>query len=204
MKRYVLFSMPSPEVIESIIPLIFPKELEKKVVAYMPSDGADVISNEKYMPFWQDICSKMGVSDFNHVDNSKIGQEAEIEKQKIAKSNILIVTGGNTYSLLNNIRNAGLDKAIVKLSEKDDAIITGFSAGAAILTPTINIVSRAWSYGLDENKVGLKNLEGLGLVDFEVLPHFTSADLEGLEAYRKSSKYEVRPIANSEFILIEN
>ena len=90
------------------------------------------------------------------------------------------------------------------MTNKDDFVIAGFSAGAAILTPTINIVTKEWSYGKDSNNVGLDNLAGLNLVDFEVLPHYTETDEESLEKYSKQSKYDVEPIPDDFYIVIES
>ena len=196
MKRYVLFSMPMPEVIRKITPLLFPKELARKVFAYMPSDGSDTESNEKYTPFWEILAKDLDAK-FNFIDNSS---SDDSEKEKLRESNILLITGGNTFTLLNNIRSNELDKEIIKMTNKDDFVIAGFSAGAAILTPTINIVTKEWSYGKDSNNVGLDNLAGLNLVDFEVLPHYTETDEESLEKYSKQSKYDVEPIPD-DFIL---
>ena len=183
MKRYVLFSSPTPEIIDKIAPLLFPKEFRvSKILAYMPSNGANTELNEKYTPFWKELTNKFGVSKFNFIDNSNPGI---IEKDKISESNILLITGGNTFSLLNNIRKNSLDNEIIKTSQKDDYVIAGFSAGAVILTPTINIVTREWSYGKDENYVGIDDFKGLGLIDFEVLPHYTEADKNLLEEYKK-------------------
>jgi len=200
MKRYVLFSMPMPEVIRKITPLLFPKELARKVFAYMPSDGSDTESNEKYTPFWEILAKDLDAK-FNFIDNSS---SDDSEKEKLRESNILLITGGNTFTLLNNIRSNELDKEIIKMTNKDDFVIAGFSAGAAILTPTINIVTKEWSYGKDSNNVGLDNLAALNLVDFEVLPHYTETDEESLEKYSKQSKYDVEPIPDDFYIVIES
>jgi hypothetical protein len=39
MKRIVLFSNPTEKIIDDLLKLIFPDEIENKVAAYMPSDG---------------------------------------------------------------------------------------------------------------------------------------------------------------------
>lgn len=192
--------MPMPEVIRKITPLLFPKELARKVFAYMPSDGSDTESNEKYTPFWEILAKDLDAK-FNFIDNSS---SDDSEKEKLRESNILLITGGNTFTLLNNIRSNELDKEIIKMTNKDDFVIAGFSAGAAILTPTINIVTKEWSYGKDSNNVGLDNLAGLNLVDFEVLPHYTETDEESLEKYSKQSKYDVEPIPDDFYIVIES
>lgn len=200
MKRYILFSMPSPEVIKKITPHLFPKSLKDKTLAYMPSDGSDKESNKKYTPFWENIAKENDVK-FNFIDNSSVDFS---EKEKIKGSNILLITGGNTFTLLNNIKKNGLDKEIIALSNKDGFVIAGFSAGAVILTPTINIVTKEWSYGKDVNTVGLNDMRGLSLIDFEVLPHYTDADNDALTGYRNESVFDVKSISDTDYILIDN
>jgi hypothetical protein len=43
MKRIVLFSTPSPTNIDTLLALIFPKEISNKMFAYMPSDGENML-----------------------------------------------------------------------------------------------------------------------------------------------------------------
>ena len=192
--------MPLPELIQELTPLLFPDELDYKTLAYMPSDGSDAESNEKYSPLWENF-AKINNVKFNFIDNSSSDED---EKEKIRESNILLITGGNTFTLLNNIRKNGFDDEIINLAKKEDFVIAGFSAGALILTPTIDILTKEWSYGPDSNNVGLKNLSGLSLIEFEVLPHFREDDKKALEEYSKVSEYDVKPITDDGYILVEN
>lgn len=200
MKRIILFSAPLPDLVKKITPLLFPPEIDNKLLAYMPSDGADIISNQRYSPYWENLANAMDTK-FNFINNSTSDLS---EKEKLRESNILLITGGNTFTLLNNIKKNGLFDEILKMAEKDSFVIAGFSAGAAVLTPTINIVAQEWSYGVDDNNVGLRDLSGLSLINFEVLPHYTESDKTSLEEYSNQSEYEVKPIANEDYVLIEN
>ena len=56
MKRIVLFSNPTDEIINDLLELIFPDEIENKVSAYMPSDGANL--KEKYINKWKEYAQK--------------------------------------------------------------------------------------------------------------------------------------------------
>ena len=56
---------------------------------------------------------------------------------------------------------------------------------------------------IDENKVGLKDLTGLNIIDFEVFPHFDEIlDRKTLEEYREQTPNEVREINNDEYIVL--
>jgi len=55
-KRLILFSLPTEQVKQAIVPLMFTEEITRKVFAYMPSEG--VLRNKKYESFmyeWQVI-----------------------------------------------------------------------------------------------------------------------------------------------------
>jgi len=116
-KRLVLFSQPSPSVWEKLDIALFPEYLKDRVFAYMPSEGDAVEANAQYTPLWEEYTEK------NHaklvfIDNSKRGSEAEIEAEKLKTANILMITGGNTFKLLNHLRKSELDKAIIEFWKK--------------------------------------------------------------------------------------
>lgn len=195
MKRLVLFSTPTPSNINAIIGQIFPDTIPNKVFAYMPSDGENI--PQKYIDEWKGYADKYNAR-FNLINNSLSNSVQEYNK--LLNSNILVITGGNTFKLLENLRKSGLDKAIKEFANKSEFVLSGFSAGALVLTPTIEVCNLP---NYDENLVGLKDLTGLGIVDFEVFPHYDeSTERELLEKYRLSAKHEVREIINENFITI--
>ncbi len=92
-KRLVLFSQPSSTVFAKIDVALFPEYLKDRVLAYMPCEGDAVEFNAQFSPLWEEYAEK------NHaklvtIDNSKRGQEAKIEVEKLKSANILIITGG--------------------------------------------------------------------------------------------------------------
>ncbi len=120
--------------------------------------------------------------------------------EKLLNSNILVITGGNTFTLLRNLRRSGLDKAIKKFSKKNNFVLAGFSAGAIVLTPTIKICNAPL---YDENEVGLKNLKGLGIVNFEVFPHYSKKWKGFLEKYERGNKTKVKRIADDKTLVLD-
>jgi dipeptidase E len=158
----------------------------------MPSGG--IHGAEDYILQWKDITYEYGVS-FSTIDNTSINQQ---ESDKLLNADVLLISGGNTFQLLSNLRKSGLDKAIMELSHKQNVTIAGFSAGALVLTPTIRICNLP---GFDENLVGINDLRGLGIVDFELFPHFEKQSHESiLNEYRKGTNNQVREISDEEFI----
>jgi peptidase E len=198
MKKVILFS--NPIVVPKIEKLLFPKSFKKIVFGYMPPDGSDP-ENEEFFPFWKDLCRKHK-AEFLFIDNSNIKNPRK-EIEKIKRANSLMLTGGNTFVLLNNLRQTGLDQAIKEYVQKSDFVLSGFSAGVLVLTPTIEVASGDWNHGPDDNFLKLKDFTGLNIVEYEVLPHYKDPeDNDLLKKYRKRKPYPVKTIGDDEFIEI--
>jgi peptidase E len=202
MKRIVLFSYLLDALRPTLLPLIFPADLAGKVFAYMPSDGS--LKGGRYQRFheiWQELAEENG-AEFVPIDNSLVDAEAEGEREKLRGANILMITGGNTCVLLRNLRRSGLDQEILALANKDQYVLAGFSAGAMIFTPTIQL-STFGPYEEDNKEVGLTDFTALNLVDYEVFPHYAEDTQETFEAYRKIATHPVKPLGDAEFLVIE-
>jgi len=199
-EKLILFSEPTPEVMAKLTPEIFGEFIKDKVLAYMPSDGGATEANAKYTPFWQEFAQSNGAQ-FINLDNSKTGNEAETEIQKLELANILVITGGNTFKLLKNLRDSGFDKAIKQFWQKNNVILVGFSAGAEVLTPSIKTASQGDKP--DPNDVGLEDLSGLGLVDFEIWPHYNQAiEQKSADEYEAINHIELKRLANQDLLVI--
>ncbi|MFC1727341.1 Type 1 glutamine amidotransferase-like domain-containing protein, partial [Patescibacteria group bacterium] len=180
-----------------ILPLIFPETIKDKVFAYLPSDGDNC--PPKIFVQWREYAKKYGAK-LNYIDNSKTGEEAEKEKEKLLESNILTITGGNTFTLLHNLRRSGLDKSIIQFTKKKEFVLSGFSAGAVVLTPTI---ATSAIKGVDKNKVGLKNLKGLKILKFEIFAHYSQKWEKAVEDYEKKTKNEVKKLTDEDYLVID-
>lgn len=193
MKRIILFSAPTEANIEKVASLLFPKDIKDKVFAFMPSDG---IANckQKYIDQWKDLAQKFNAN-FVVIDNLTNNPEKEIKK--LENSNILVISGGNTFKLLDNLRKSGLDKAVCAFVSKDSFVLGGYSAGALILTPSIEICNLP---NYDENVIGITDLTGLGIIDFEVFPHYNQEYEEAVQDYSKKTKLQVKTITDDGFI----
>ena len=120
MKRIVLFSTPTEKNLKPLLSAIFPQEMKDKVMAYMPSDGANCLP--KYRKIWEKYAGDNN-SQFIYIDNSKIGEEAQKELRNLKNANILVISGGNTFTLMRNLRRSGLDKAIIQFTQKPQFIL---------------------------------------------------------------------------------
>ncbi|MFT4244466.1 MAG: Type 1 glutamine amidotransferase-like domain-containing protein [Candidatus Woesearchaeota archaeon] len=93
--------------------------------------------------------------------------------------------GGYPNYLLHHIRKSGLD--IFLNNNKNKFIISGASAGAVVLSPSIEN-SKGW----DWVDVKLDSYEGLGFVNFEILPHYgdNSHKKSVIKCFEESTKLE--------------
>ena len=194
MQRVTLFSDLTEDNTENILSQIFPVDIPNKVFAYMPSGG--IKNSQDYIDQWEAIARRHGAK-FNIINDALRSHE---EQRKLLESNILLISGGNTFNLLLNLRKSGLDQSIKEFVTKRDFVLAGFSAGAIVLTPTIEICTLP---NFDENIAGLKNFFGLGIVDFEIFPHYEKYLHESiLSEYQKTTNNRVQAITNEDYISI--
>ena len=117
----------------------------------------------------------------------------------ISQCDIIYISGGNTFYLLNELRKSRVWQAI-KNAVKAGKIYVGESAGAIAAAPDTKYATL-----MDENSANMSDFTGLNLVDFCVVPHFgcepfTQATHEIMEKF--GNLYDLRPINNAEFIAL--
>jgi peptidase E len=194
MRKTILFSIPHPDIMSQMLKYLFFKPNTK--FGYMPADGENPYNSE-YLSIWEDLCLDHDAK-LVYIDNSN-----PLNASKIDECDTLMITGGNTFKLLHNLQKGEFVEKIKNFTNKENFVLAGFSAGAVILTPTIEIVQQNWAFGPDENLINLEDLSGIGVLDFEVLPHFNEElDAELLEEYRKGKAWEVKTIRDDELIVI--
>lgn len=99
--------------------------------------------------------------------------------------NVVELIGGNPYYLMNSIRqNSFLD--VLKCFAQSRCII-GCSAGAVVLTPTLELIDR---YSPEMNTVGLKDLSACHLTDIQILPHYSKFLLRDRDFEETCLQYE--------------
>ena len=117
----------------------------------------------------------------------------------ISQCDIIYISGGNTFYLLNELRKSRVWQAI-KNAVKAGKIYIGESAGAVVAAPDTR-----YATPMDENSVNVSDFTGLNLVDFFIVPHFGCEPF--VEAARETMKKfgnscDLRPINNAEFIAL--
>lgn len=119
----------------------------------------------------------------------------------LRKNDIIYITGGNTFYLLQELRKSGADKILVEEIKKGKLYI-GESAGAIVAAPDIE-----YSAEMDciEKAPDLKDFTGLGLTDFYVVPHYKNWEMgksadKIIEMY--SSSLDLKIISDNQAILV--
>ena len=205
MKRIVLFSTPdNNDNFHEILNLIFPSDIKDKRPLFMPSQDIPNTPH-KFLDDWKGFAREHHLK-IDFIDNSKIDATSEIEK--LMKSNILVISGGDPFQLLINLRKSGLDNVITQFTKKKEFILAGYSAGAYILTPILDTAKI-----LNENYPGgkkcktqdkLKDFTGLGIVDFEIIAHYSETQhREIFKNYIENNIRSVKNIADDEFLVID-
>lgn len=92
--------------------------------------------------------------------------EEEINKP-LAMADILLVAGGDTFYLMEKLKESGADRAIKKFISRG-GIYIGSSAGSIICCPTIEGAEKFDNPNLAPN---LENFNGMGVFDEVVIPH---------------------------------
>lgn len=116
----------------------------------------------------------------------------------LTDKDIIYVQGGNTFYLLKHIRKGGFDKVVKELLEKG-VIYVGVSAGSIVAGPTIETSN--WGDG-DNNIVGLTDLTGMHLVNFNVVVHYIKDHKDIIEKEIPKSKYPARILTDNQAILV--
>jgi|GEM_PF-2262456 len=144
----------------------FIKELVTKhtVVGFIPTAG-DVYDD----PYFVREDRKRIGNIANHViDIDVSNSSSDTLVSQINSTDLLFVAGGNTFYLMQQIREKGLFDIITNYVASDKIYI-GASAGAAICSPSLMPYKK-----LDDPTKApkLMNFNGLNLIDYMVLPHY--------------------------------
>lgn len=121
-------------------------------------------------------------------------------KEKVRKANIILATGGNTCNFLKWLKELELVEPIRSKFTEDDFVWIGFSAGACILSPTIELTTKPpWN---ENDRINLTDFSALNIIDFEIWPHYIAEDNQYLEEYKSITKNKIKTLRDDEFMII--
>lgn len=158
----------------------------------------------EYVAKYQNEFRKLGIAleelDLRNYFNSK-----DHLKDILSEYGLIWAAGGNTFALRWAMFKSGFDKIIPDLLHSTDLVYGGFSAGACVLSPTlrgIHLVDDPSEVPSDEIQ-----WEGLGLIDFNIAPHFRSNHpeskaIENVVAYYEEHKIRFEVLRDGEAIRV--
>jgi|GEM_PF-2311806 len=163
----------------------------KRLASYIPA-------GMEFYPFNGDTYKKMGFEKSTRFSLGYDFDESRIDE--LLSSDMIHIGGGNTFLLRYLLDNRGLMPKLVDYVENGGLLI-GNSAGSIVMCEDILIANIA-----DDNFVDDNNYQGLGLVPFEVKPHF-QAYIDDIKYYRLYSEVKnktVYGIAESGAVIVKN
>lgn len=108
-------------------------------------------------------------------------------REMLDNTNVVFVSGGNTFYLLQEMRKSGFTELIAEYIKKG-IIYIGSSAGSVVAGPDISLVK-----DLDDAKAApeLTDYAGLNLIDIVVLPHWGSDHFREHYSNAMKSNYKI-------------
>ena len=172
-------------------------ELREKVVTFIPTASIPE-SYTGYVGLGREALEQLGLR-VEPLDVAEASAE-EIEAS-LSRGDLIYISGGNAFYLLQELKRKGADKLIQEEIEGGKPYI-GESAGAMILAPSIEYVQL-----MDDTHVTseLASFAALGLISRYPLPHYRSFPFEEvgekvLATY--GDKLPLVPITNDQAIIV--
>lgn len=138
-------------------------ELAGKRAVFIPTAG-DPYENKDFVVADKIALQKYGIE----VTDLDLKNKTEEEiNESLAMADILLVAGGDTFYLMEKLKESGADRAIKKFISRG-GIYIGSSAGSIICCPTIEGAEKFDNPNLAPN---LENFNGMGVFDEVVIPH---------------------------------
>ncbi|MBI3633186.1 MAG: Type 1 glutamine amidotransferase-like domain-containing protein [Candidatus Vogelbacteria bacterium] len=134
------------------------------------------------------------------------GKQAGL-KNKVLDLGAIFISGGNVFVLRQAMKLSGLDEILKELREKDDFLYAGYSAAGCVLAPSLKAFEIVDP--VDTPYQGQKEIiwEGLGFVDFALMPHWKSDHPESASVdkeieYCEKNKIPYKAIRDGEVLII--
>lgn len=122
------------------------------------------------------VFEPLGMANIETWDERRL-ETPRSKTDELTRFDAIYVGGGNTYRLLHVIRRHGFDQQLADFGRAGGPIYGG-SAGAILLGHDIGVAEIAG----DPDDFGDVDQAGLGLTDFDVLPHYTPAQDDAITA----------------------
>ncbi len=162
------------ESIESVFRGLVGKPLSEVKVAYIPTAANVEIGDKLCMVHDLSKFADFGFSELDIVDISALSPAVALAR--LSHAEIMYFEGGNTFFLMEWLRKSGLSAALPGLLK--NRVWIGVSAGSMVLGQSIGASRDDKVFGEDMGENS--SIEGLGLVNFSLKPHYHSLLFPGV------------------------
>lgn len=177
---------------------LFLKELNKKPNACKVFMVAAGLTDEENF-YIEESRKELADLGFENIFIFNLNAGADFYKE-FENSDVIYICGGNTYYILQKIKEIGLDKKIIE-AIGNGKIYVGVSAGSIIAGPDIDIAG--WGIDGDLNEVKLKDLSGLNLTDISIFPHFDETrNRQEVEEFKKTASHTVIELTDNQAVFV--
>lgn len=144
------------------------KDFSEATLVFIPT-AANVEEGDKWWLIGDLAkCKELGFKEVDIVDIAAVPRE--IWQKRLENADVIMVGGGNTSYLMRQMKQSGLAEVLSELLNM--RVYVGISAGSMVAAPKLKEKKMQRLY--DEPIVDDDVNEGLGLVDFLVVPHMNS------------------------------
>jgi len=173
-----------------------PKKIVECKIAYIVT-ASKKVSDTSYINRHR---QKMNTLGFSYTEIDIAGKNENELKKVLDGYDIVLVDGGNTFYLLQAVRESGFENVIKNLI-KQGVVYIGSSAGAYIACPSI--VMATWS-NRKFDRCSITEYTAMNLIPFLIKAHYTPAMKTMLVEKIKDLPYPIRAISDKQAILIRN
>ncbi|CAG2133404.1 dipeptidase PepE [Cupriavidus numazuensis] len=148
----------------------------RKTACFVPFAGV-TRDWDTYETLVSDALSPIGIA----VRSLHHAGDADAARRLIGTAELIVVGGGNTFRLLQCLRERGLLAPIAACVRKGGARYIGWSAGANLACPTICTTN-------DMPVANPGGLDALGLVPFQINPHYFNVVVPGFRGETRDQR----------------
>ena len=172
-----------------------PKPLSEAKILYITT-ASKKVSDTGYV---ERMRQKMNELNFSFTELDIEGKSEQELKKALSSTDIIYVEGGNTFYLLEAVRESGFEK-LVKEAIENGVVYWGVSAGSYIACPSI--VMATWSGHFDSD--GVTDLTAMNLVPFLIKAHYTPDMLPLLTEKSKDLQLPLFVINDEQAVLVRD
>jgi peptidase E len=166
-------------------------------IAWMPPFTR---TGRECFPLAQALFAAQGFADLEFCDIDDDPNQEQLAR--LERYDVIYLSGGDPIGFRKNLHRSGADAGLRRFRDAGLPMV-GASGGAMQLTKNVSLYCLLTS-SLDEVLRDRKNYEGLGFVDYELLPHlnrFEPSFVETVRRYSKGVSHDVIGLADGAALL---